>query len=71
MTCDIEIVAEKIKDIIFIPSDYIFEEEDMYYVNILAEKNKKVKTKISIGYEGEDYTQILSGLEESDKISKE
>jgi len=71
MTCDIEIVAEKIKDTIFIPPDYIFEEEDMYYVNILAEKNKKVKTKISIGYEGEDYTQILSGLEESDKISKE
>ena len=71
MTCDIEIVAEKIKDTIFLPSDYIFEEEDKYYVNLLAEKNKKVKTEITIGYENEDYTQILSGLKQDDKISKE
>jgi len=71
MTCDIEIVTEEIKDTIFVPSDYIFEEEDKYYVNLLAEKNNKIKTEISIGYEGEDYTQILSGLKEGDKISKE
>jgi len=71
MTCDIEIVAEKIKDTIYIPSDYIFEEEEKYCVNLLTDDNKKLKTEIIIGFEGEDFTQVISGLEEGDKISKE
>lgn len=71
MTCEIDILGQKIKDTMSIPSDYIFEEEEKYYVNLLTENNKKVKTEITIGYEGEDYTQVLSGLKEGDKISKE
>ncbi|MEK6953161.1 MAG: efflux RND transporter periplasmic adaptor subunit [Nanoarchaeota archaeon] len=67
MTGDAEFVLREIENIIAVPSEFIRREGSRKYVEIKVNNNRK-KTYVTTGEVIDDFTQIKSGLKESDVI---
>lgn len=66
MTANLEIVTDKKEDVLIIPSRAIKFEDSQRYVEVLNGGPKKVQ--IETGLESDQYTEVISGLKEGDKI---
>lgn len=67
MFADVEIITERIDDVLAVPSDAILEQDEKQYVYVL-EGETAVKTEVVTGKADEQYTEILSGLEEGARV---
>jgi HlyD family secretion protein/macrolide-specific efflux system membrane fusion protein len=65
MTGDAKFVLARKNDALYVPPKYIHSDKDGKYVN----SAQNVKVRVTIGIEGEDGTEILSGLKEGDVIT--
>ena len=65
MTGDVRFLLSKKENALFIPSDYIKSDKEGQYV---LTDNGKTKVRVETGIEGEDRTEILSGIKEGVKI---
>lgn len=61
MTANVEILTEVKKNILYISSDGILEENAKNFVYVIIE-NKAIKRKVKIGVSNEDLTEIKDGL---------
>jgi HlyD family secretion protein len=71
MTADATIVVEEARDVVFAPNFYIrvdrFSGEA--FVNVLRENNTVVEVPVQLGLQGQENSEILSGLSEGDLIA--
>jgi RND family efflux transporter MFP subunit len=67
MSCDLKIITQKKENILRVLQDAIEKREGKYFVKVL-EKGKIKEKEIKVGLWGEDYVEILGGLEEGEKV---
>jgi membrane fusion protein, multidrug efflux system len=67
MTGDATFVTSEKSKVLAVPTDYIHEENDKKFVNILK-NGQKEKLYVKIGTEIDDHTEILSGLREDETV---
>lgn len=68
MNGDAEIINKEKKGILFVPSDYIFEDQSGKYVYALGTNNQIIKTRVKIGIETDNKIEILSGIKQKTTI---
>lgn len=72
MTADVEIFCERVQDVLWVPSDAVFEEDDQMFVTVVTgEKEGEPITEdreVTIGLTSDARAEILSGLEEGDEV---
>ncbi len=64
---NIRVITSKITETLFIPDTAIFDYEDGTYVYIIKD-GKPVLRKVEVGLEGKDNVEIISGLNEGEKV---
>lgn len=64
---ELEFITNKLNEVISIPVDSYFEENNKYYV-FTNVKGKATKKEITIGLIGDDFVEVSSGLKIGDKI---
>lgn len=64
---DVEITVDQIDNAIRIPDTGIFDINDVTYVYVI-EKGKAKLRQVSLGLEGEEYVEILSGLKLKERV---
>ena len=64
---DVAITVDRKADILRVPDLAIFEKAKKDYVYVI-EGGKAVLREVKTGLEGEDYTEIVSGLSEGDAV---
>lgn len=64
MTGDAKFILSQKEDVLYVPPKYIHSDKDGKYVNV--GKNKKVR--VTIGAEGEERVEIISGVKEGDVL---
>ncbi len=67
MNCDISIIIANIKDALIIPSNALMPKEGKYYVKVKSGEKIEIK-EVKVGYIGDFFAQVLSGLKEGDEI---
>lgn len=65
MTAEANIITEQLEDVIAVPNRYvqIDRERNVFFVNILMPDNTLQPRDVSIGTRGDDYTEIVSGVQ--------
>ncbi|MBR1445190.1 MAG: efflux RND transporter periplasmic adaptor subunit [Firmicutes bacterium] len=71
-TLDLEILSVDKTGVLTVSSGAVLHdaEKDEYYVFKINSEKKAEKTKVEVGIQGEVYTEIISGLNETDEILK-
>lgn len=64
----ITIVLENRQDVLCIPPDALNSADDRYYVYVVDDNNCQQVKWVEIGLQNRDYVEIMSGLEEGDKV---
>ncbi len=65
---NISVVLDERENVLMLPNTCIFNADGKAYVYVLDENNMKTVCWIEIGLEGDDYTEIISGLQEGDTV---
>lgn len=68
MNGDADIIADVITNTLVVPVDYLFENGQGRYVNLLGKNDQIKRQKVKIGVETEDEAEVLSGVKENDAI---
>jgi HlyD family secretion protein len=68
MACSVKFVPYSKKDAIAIPSKLIHEEDDKFFVDVLAKDGKGDKREVTPGRTDGENTEILSGLREGEEV---
>lgn len=72
MSCDAAITIADVKNVLAVPAEAIATENGKKYVTVVTiGADRKITTsrqEVTTGAEGDDYTQILSGVKEGDRI---
>ncbi len=68
MLCDVELVLSKLTDIIKIPSEALINSGNEYFVYIAKDDKKAEKVKVTLGISDENYTEIVSGISNGDRV---
>jgi HlyD family secretion protein len=67
MTANMEIVTAQKKDVLLVPALSVKYDKDVRYVEILSNDIPERRT-VTLGIEGDRYAEILSGLQEGDRV---
>ncbi len=62
------VILDEKENVLSLPNECIFEADGKSYVYVLDEKNMKTVCWIEIGLEGDNTTEIVSGLKEGDTV---
>lgn len=68
MSLSCTIILEEAKEVICVPIEAVSEDNGEEYVNKINEDESVVKTVVETGIADDSYVQILSGLNENDKV---
>lgn len=85
MHVDMSVQLDAREDVLAVPNDSLYEEDGDYYVDLLHEQrrvyfpklglDREIQTtervKVTIGFEGDQYTEITDGVNEGDTIVAE
>ena len=66
-TCVVYVVAWRTEDVLRVPANSVFNENDEYYV-YLMDGSSRIKTSVGVGVTNYIYTEITSGIEEGDVV---
>jgi len=67
MTATSDIIIQKARDVLLVPSNAVKEKQDKSYVEVM-EKKKPVKREVVIGIVGNEYSEVIKGLSEGEEI---
>lgn len=65
---DVTVITQNAQNVLIIPALWCLEDENGNYVNVLAADGAEEKRYVSLGVSNGQYTQILNGLAENEKI---
>jgi multidrug efflux pump subunit AcrA (membrane-fusion protein) len=71
MTVSIDVEIISAQSVLYVLSNFIYEKDGKSYVKLLGEDNLIKEVEIQTGYVSYDSTEVISGLNEGDKIIKE
>lgn len=63
----IVIISDYVENVVAVPNDCIYKESDERYVYVIAD-GTRIKTKVAVGFAGVNYTEIVEGISEGDKV---
>ncbi len=69
MSASLTITTSSSEDILYVPIQYVYEEDGISYVDVLTQNEETIKTEVTTGTSNYDYIEIKSGLEEGDVIT--
>ncbi len=68
MSADVEIIAKKLKGVLAVPAQSVFEgDSGKQFVYVIKGGRARLR-EVATGMQGTDYTQILSGLKEGERV---
>jgi HlyD family secretion protein len=67
-SASLDITTSSVENILYVPLQYIYEEEGMTYVDVLTPEGDNVKTEVITGISNYDLIEIKSGLSEGDVV---
>ena len=70
MTVNMEIIVDEIDNVLYVDNVYIFTEDGKdFVIKLINRDERKIEeVEIDLGFEGENNTEILSGVNEGDEI---
>ncbi len=69
MTGEAFVILETRDNVLTVPANYLqFESDGRVYVNVLDAKNKESRVEVQLGLQGDDSSEVLSGLREGDVV---
>ena len=70
MTVNMEIIVDEIDNVLFVDNVYIFTDDGKdYVIKLINREQRKIEeVEVDLGFEGENDTEILSGINEGDEI---
>ncbi|MCA9884293.1 MAG: efflux RND transporter periplasmic adaptor subunit [Anaerolineae bacterium] len=74
MTAEATIVSDSRDGVLRVPNQYLRIErgaEDIAYVNVLRDDNTLQEVQVQLGLQGQDYSEIVSGLSDGDLVALE
>ncbi|MBZ0295532.1 MAG: efflux RND transporter periplasmic adaptor subunit [Anaerolineae bacterium] len=71
MTAEASIIVEQVPDVIVVPNRYVLQDQEQgtLYVDILMSDGTVLSRTVTIGTRGDDYTEILSGLQPGETVA--
>jgi RND family efflux transporter MFP subunit len=67
MTTTVNVLLEQREDVISIPNNAVRRDRDGAYAFVLRD-GARVRQDIRVGYRGRDYTEVVEGLDEGDRV---
>jgi len=67
-SAEVEITVEEVHNVVRVPTEAVAEREGMHFV-LLMNENEPQMTMVRVGKGNEEYIEVLSGLEENDRIA--
>ncbi len=67
MTAKVEIIVEQLDDVLFVPVQSIFVEDDKHFV-FVESGGKRRRRSVTIGEHNDEFIEVMSGLEEGDIV---
>lgn len=67
MNATCEFVVDRKEDVLMVPSESVKEQDGRYYVEVM-QAGKPIRRDVEIGLEGNDTTEITSGLSEGEEV---
>jgi HlyD family secretion protein len=64
---DVEITVDQKLNVLRVPDTAVFDFNDIPHVYLIENRKAKLR-EVSLGLEGEDYVEVLSGLEMEDEV---
>ncbi|MBM3713772.1 MAG: efflux RND transporter periplasmic adaptor subunit, partial [Actinobacteria bacterium] len=68
LSANITVIISKVENVLYVPIQSVYEEEDKSYVDILTGDGQIKRTEVTTGMYNYDYIEIKSGLSEGDMI---
>ncbi len=68
MTTKVEIIIKELKNVIYVPIQSVFIENDQHFVFIVDGNNKPQRQIVTIGENNNEFIEILKGLEENQSV---
>jgi hypothetical protein len=67
MTAKVEIIVNELEDVVYVPVQSIFVEDDKHYV-FVEDGGKNTRRSVTVGEHNDEFIQILGGIEEGDPV---
>lgn len=70
MTANMEIIVDELKDVLHVDNVYLYSKDDgQYLIKVLNRSTRKTEeVEVEIGFEGENNSEIISGVKGGDEI---
>jgi len=68
-SASLDITTSSVDDVLYVPIQYVYEEDSISYVDVLTQEGDKVKTEVTTGISNYDLVEIKSGLSEGDIVT--
>ena len=68
MSASLTITTAISEDVLYVPIQYVYEEDGISYVDVLTQDGETIKTEVTTGTSNYDYIEIESGLNEGDTV---
>lgn len=68
-SASLDITTSSVENVLYVPLQYIYEEDGITYVDVLTAEGDKVKTEVTTGISNYDLIEIKSGLNEGDMVT--
>ncbi len=68
-SASLDITTSSVENVLYVPLQYIYEEDGITYVDVLTTEGDKVKTEVTTGISNYDLIEIKSGLNEGDIVT--
>jgi HlyD family secretion protein len=69
LSASLDITTSSIENILYVPLQYIYEEDGTTYVDVVTPEGDKVKTEVTTGISNYDFIEIKSGLSDGDVVT--
>jgi len=68
-SASLDITTSSVDDVLYVPIQYVYEDDGISYVDVLTQEGEKVKTEVTTGISNYDLAEIKSGLSEGDIVT--
>jgi len=68
-SASLDITTSSVDDVLYVPIQYVYEDDSISYVDVLTQEGDKIKTEVTTGISNYDLVEIKSGLSEGDIVT--
>lgn len=68
-SASLDITTSSVDDVLYVPIQYVYEDDSISYVDVLTQEGDKIKTEVTTGISNYDLVEIKSDLSEGDIVT--